>query len=71
MNIAILVVFGAVLIGSVYGVFLILHVTRPWAGSPPRGLKQPPADKLRKCPGCGRKFHPSWGRACGDCSGAS
>lgn len=42
-------------IAMVYGIYLVRYVTR---------------DKLRVCPGCNRNYHPSWGRLCGDCSGA-
>lgn len=57
---------------AIYGAVLIRRVLKPWGGNPPVGLKQPPqTDKLRKCPGCGQQYHPSWGRICADCSGAS
>lgn len=26
--------------------------------------------ELIRCPGCNRKYHPSWGSACGNCTGA-
>ncbi len=26
--------------------------------------------KLRECPGCGDRYHPTWGSLCPNCSGA-
>lgn len=40
-------------------------------GDDPHTYEHLPEKDFRKCRGCDRDFHMSWGRYCPDCTGAS